>query len=463
MTKRARISVFIVVLLHFGFMALEMTQWNTEVGLALTHLSLSTANDTIGVGFNMGLYNGFLGMALLWSAFALSRREAYSVNGLILSFIVLAGIAGAISMKIPTIILSQSLPALIALILFQLDRPFPKTENEAIPEIAKMERLLLILKHADNPSASGLVSRGQHAKQHGCVQAKFVVASDMPEEMRFGVFKDPGKTFDAWVRFSNARKRDDREPGGHGMAIKLLNVCGEKLGNEPDSLTQDFVLFDAPVFFVGNPIQYAEFEEAVLRAYGKSELEEKATLILNYFWKHPRQLLNLRKAQRSAPTNPLEARYWSVTPYRLGDAPVKYSVQPELTNVKISADRSPDMLRESMKLHLSKQDAVFKFLIQSQADPKTMPVEDPTVEWDESRSRPIPVATIRISDQDFDTPEQRAFGENLSFTPWHTLPEHAPLGGINRTREAVYHSLSELRHALNHVPRKEPTEMRQID
>jgi uncharacterized membrane protein len=54
MTKRARNSVFVVVLLHFGFMALEMTLWNAKIGLAITHLSQSTADDTVGVGFNMG-------------------------------------------------------------------------------------------------------------------------------------------------------------------------------------------------------------------------------------------------------------------------------------------------------------------------------------------------------------------------------------------------------------------------
>jgi hypothetical protein len=45
---------------------------------------------------------------------------------------------------------------------------------------------------------------------------------------------------------------------------------------------------------------------------------------------------------------------------------------------------------------------------------------------------------------------------NLSFTPWHALPEHEPLGGINRVRRAVHESLSDFRHALNLVPREEP-------
>jgi hypothetical protein len=69
------------------------------------------------------------------------------------------------------------------------------------------------------------------------------------------------------------------------------------------------------------------------------------------------------------------------------------------------------------------------------------------------------VATVRIPPQSFDSPEPLAFGEALSFTPWHSLPEHRPLGGINRTRRAVYRAISKQRHELNSVPRVEPAEV----
>ena len=53
-----------------------------------------------------------------------------------------------------------------------------------------------------------------------------------------------------------------------------------------------------------------------------------------------------------------------------------------------------------------------------------MPVENPTIAWDEAASPFRKVATIRIPAQTFDTPEQMTFCENLSYTPWHALPEH---------------------------------------
>ena len=56
----------------------------------------------------------------------------------------------------------------------------------------------------------------------------------------------------------------------------------------------------------------------------------------------------------------------------------------------------------------------------------------------------------------FDSPAQMALAENLSFTPWHSLPEHRPLGGINRARKVAYRTISVFRHQRNGVPREEP-------
>ena len=104
----------------------------------------------------------------------------------------------------------------------------------------------------------------------------------------------------------------------------------------------------------------------------------------------------------------------------------------------------------------SKLRKLIDFLVQGQTSPWIMPVEDPTVVWDETKSPPIPVATLRIPPQEFDTPAVREFDENLSFSPWHALTIHRPLGGINRCRRKVYDALSAERHRANQVSRQEP-------
>ena len=77
-------------------------------------------------------------------------------------------------------------------------------------------------------------------------------------------------------------------------------------------------------------------------------------------------------------------------------------------------------------------------------------------EWDPVEAPFIPIATIHIPRQTFDTPAQHAFCEDLSFTPWHSLPAHRPLGVTNRIRRVVYERISRLRHELNDRPRVEP-------
>ena len=139
--------------------------------------------------------------------------------------------------------------------------------------------------------------------------------------------------------------------------------------------------------------------------------------------------------------------YWSQTPYQLGEQAVKYVVTPSPATgaPAIPLGSSPDCLREALieQLTLQKRGAQFDLSVNPQTDAEMMPVEDPTMEW---TSAPVRLATISIYPQTCQTPAQMAFVENLSWDPWNTLPEHRPLGGINRARKLVYADSSALRH-----------------
>jgi hypothetical protein len=88
---------------------------------------------------------------------------------------------------------------------------------------------------------------------------------------------------------------------------------------------------------------------------------------------------------------------------------------------------------------LRSQEAVFDFKVQLQKDAVKMPVEDPSVLWDEQDSVPETVATLRIPAQQVDGSGELATRcESMSFYPWHALAEHRPMGGINRLRRVVY-------------------------
>jgi len=96
-----------------------------------------------------------------------------------------------------------------------------------------------------------------------------------------------------------------------------------------------------------------------------------------------------------------------------------------------------------------------EFLIQPRTS-SSMDVEDSRTEWKEAQAPFYRVATIHIPAQVFDTPAQNQFCENLSFTPWHALPEQKPLGVTNRLRKVIYDHMSRVRHEMNATKRQEP-------
>jgi hypothetical protein len=165
----------------------------------------------------------------------------------------------------------------------------------------------------------------------------------------------------------------------------------------------------------------------------------------------------LRKTVSKRPHSPLDIQYWSTTPYKLDAGAMKFSLRPHFDSLPVHCTASADQLRRALVAQLKDHEARFDFLVQEQTDAVTMPIEDPTIPWDETRSPYRQVASLRIPPQQFDSPERTKFGENLSFTPWHALPDHRPLGGINRARKELYEIMSTRRHEWNREPHREPT------
>lgn len=286
--------------------------------------------------------------------------------------------------------------------------------------------------------------RDAHPKSHGCVEAEFRVNDDVRPELAQGVFV-PGKSYRAWIRFSNGspKRKPDIERDVRGMAIKLLDVPGDKiLPEEREARTQDFVLMSSPKFFMDDAARYLRFSRAVA-----SGNRLKAFLALGLRG----SLIAIKASPKIA--SPLETRYWSAVPYRLGDGPrkqaVKYSasLHPAPVSKAIPSDAGPNFLRETMVKQLAAGEARFDFLVQPRGP--RMSVENTMVEWEEKDAPFVQVATITIPRQQFDTDERNDFGEHLSFTPWHALPAHRPLGSVNRIRRVVYQAVSEKRHDLN--------------
>ena len=104
--------------------------------------------------------------------------------------------------------------------------------------------------------------------------------------------------------------------------------------------------------------------------------------------------------------------------------------------------------------------ACFSFEIQEQGDGCLFPVENPMKPWIAGReglATWISVATFTVPPQEFTTHAQNAFCREIGFNPWHTLPEHRPMGNVNAMRKQVYQSVQIQRRTLNGVTYTEPT------
>jgi len=292
---------------------------------------------------------------------------------------------------------------------------------------------------------NGPARRDAHPKAHGCVRATFEVLADLPANLQQGIFSQP-RRYEAIIRFSNGGEKPQADSVGdaRGMAIKLLGV------EDSRSKTQDFLLINSPILFVRNAIDYVSFITATnpLRFFFPG---------WNPFAFRWHELFAARSMTSATVSNMLDLRYWSVTPYLFGPAcACKFSARPIGPASPFQDRTGPDFLRDNLVKSLAAGAAEFEFCVQLRGDAGTMPIEDPTIKWREADAPFAPVARITIPQQSFDAPEQRAFCENLSFTPWHGLDEHRPLGGLNRVRRTVYETISRLRHDINHTVREEP-------
>ncbi len=332
---------------------------------------------------------------------------------------------------------------------FSSNAPVTTSEIFRDDEAAQAQRSVdQFIKELDADKTS-YVARGAHSKAHACVKAFFEINEDIQAELQHGIFRQPGVTFKSWIRFSNGKGgmkgNYDTNKDAHGMAVKLFNIYANGLEkNAADSETQEFLMHDSPVFFVANVNDYNQFLES----------EDKILYFvegINPFKWHLRELIHALNTLKPPPVSPLKTQYFSNTAYKLGPHNIKFSARScSLQEEQSSTENSdPDFLQKEMVKKLSSGDGCFDFMVQLQDPTKYMPIEDPSIEWRESDSPFISLAKIKIPSQVFNSPEQREFCENLSFSPWNSLDVHRPIGELNRIRKEVYQASSKYRHKKN--------------
>jgi hypothetical protein len=301
----------------------------------------------------------------------------------------------------------------------------------------------------------GAFERGGNTKTHGIVRGEFTVHNDLAPELRHGIYAEP-RTYKAWVRFSGPGPYitpDIDDVGFMSISVKLMDISGPKLMEE-EKFTQDMFGVSPPTFVTPDTRANAQLQVESLK-------NAQIFYFLNFHRPHVLDFI-MQGLWIKTQSSPLEAPYFSCVPYLLGDGQaMQYSFWP-MTSRRTPVPRLPlrppdDYLRQAMAKTLVSEDAFFDVRLQLQTDPHLMPIENNGVYWPERLSPRRSVATLRIPKQTFTSQAQLNFARQLSFNPWHCIPEHRPLGNQSRARRRMYDTLSKFRHTMNDVPLYEPT------
>ena len=365
-----------------------------------------------------------------------------------------------------------------------LEKP-PQGEAEQIAATAALMEALLTKRYKEKPP----FRRGVHPKDHGCVEATFTVLETLAPEHRVGVFRKPGETFRAAIRFSNAAPlvlpdclpefdkdgkpimRPDGKPlrthGSRGMAIKLYDVNGPRLTPNDKERTQDFLMINQPFFAFANAQDYRDLNQIILEdgekpdryfkeRFANAAKDKAAAARAQTTFKI---FENIKRGTKDAPyqappLSPLDNSYFGAAPFLFGEGrAMRFAarpVNPKTGDVGTAVDDA-DYLRKAMLERLARadgKDICFDFQIQLRSADRIDPeldIEDACRAWDDPADKWITVARIAIPPQDITTPERTEFCEKLFYTPWHGLADHRPLGGINRLRKDVYDRSAKLR------------------
>lgn len=278
---------------------------------------------------------------------------------------------------------------------------------------------------------------------HGCVLAKVITPGYLPQLHRQGIFREPLREYDAYLRFSGTTggiNAHDTNILLHSLEMKIMGIEGERnLEFNPyfEQNTQDFVFYNSEVSFTDFPAHLPFLLKAArnLDVLPFQPFEYILTKIYEYL-QSPKELLS----------NPLHAKYYTITPYLLGNTTVKYGIRP-CHNQKDNSKQG-DSVREIepivfplnlfaagadfQSLHMDRSlkngNVCFDFLFQVQNNPRSENIEDLFNSWDTPWGK---IATILIKKQTFLKSDQIEFCQKLSFNPWNGLKEHYPVGSAN--------------------------------
>jgi catalase len=363
----------------------------------------------------------------------------------------------------------MNIPSNLQKYSLDLDKPH-KDEKQTADAISRT-----MIEIADKTFADGgHAIRSVHAKSHGILNGRFEVLAGLPRELAQGLFAKPA-TYPAIMRFSTipGDLLEDSISTPRGLAIKIIGIDGKRLeGSEQDS-NQDFLMVNGPTFNAPNA---KAFHKSLKLLAPTTDRLPKVKKGISAVMRNVEKTLEVFGGQSALakalggepPTHILGETYYSQLPLRYGHYIAKVQLAPasadltRLTGTAVDISR-PDILRELVIDHFRQNTSTWEFRVQLCTDLKTMPIDDPTKRWDETQSPFIPVARLTVEPQPaLNASRSEAVDDGMSFSPWHGIDDHRPLGELMRVRKEVYDRSQRFRSERNRCPVREPTSVNDL-
>lgn len=315
----------------------------------------------------------------------------------------------------------------------------------------------------------GHAVRSVHAKSHCLLEGELEILSGLPQVLAQGLFAQVG-THPVIMRYSTnpGDLLDDKVSAPRGLAIKILDIVGERLPHSEGDRTQDFVMINGPAFAAPNA---AAFLKNLKLLAATTDKAEGLKILLSQVLQGIEKVLEAVGTSSSTvvslgghpQTSVIGETFYTQAPVLYGPYIAKLCLVPvsealcQKTHQTVDLHDKPDGLRADAVDFFASHDAMWELRVQLCTDIDSMPIEDASVVWDEDISPYVTVARLRVQAQSaWNATRAKQVDDGLAFSPWHGIKAHRPLGSIMRARQHSYQLSAAFRARHNDVTIAEP-------
>lgn len=309
--------------------------------------------------------------------------------------------------------------------------------------------------------------RAVHAKGHALLRGTLTVLDGLQAEYAQGLFAAPGR-YAVLLRWSSPppEQLPDTVSTPRAVAVKVMDVPGERLDGAKGCGSQDFLMVNFPAFARPDPQSFLTGARLTAAVAGHAPQAKAAVSTIMRGVEAALETvggesLQVKGMGGEPQHHPLGETYFTQVPFLYGPYMAKFALAPVSPALRAldgaALPNAADTQRAAIAAHFSREGGEWELRVQLCVDLDRMPIEDASVVWPEELSPYVPVARLSVPPQSsWDEAASPRVEDEIAFDPWNCISAHRPLGAINRARKDVMATSRAVRSELNRCPIREP-------